>query len=441
MQLGQALGAVGEGERADSFELFARSIDPQWVEQALEATGTASVRRRKFPADYALWTVIGMGLLRDRSIQECVHHLQLILPRVDGQQRTRVTGGAVTQARERLGPEPLAALFAQTARRWETASANRYRWRGLAIYGVDGSAVRVPDTAANEEAFGRPRCGRDKAAYPQVRLVALMVLRSHLLAGLAIGPWRISELSLAKPLCERIPERSLVILDRLFLSYGLLHRLHEAGRQRHWLVRAKRKLKWRVVRKLGRNDDLVEVAPRWAARQAAPGLPATLVVRAIRYHRPGFRPQILLTSLLDPVTYPAEEIMQLYHERWEIESAYDEIKTHTLERQETLRCRSPRRVTQELWGLAIGYNLVRLEMERVAERAEVEPTRISFRHTLMLIRNFWVTAWLASPGVLPKRLLALQQELSLLILPPRRSRRYPRAVKIKMSQYPRKHPK
>ena len=117
---------------------------------------------------------------------------------------------------------------------------------------------------------------------------------------------------------------------------------------------------------------------------------------------------------------------------------YDEIKTHTLERQETLRSRSSPKVLQELWGLAIGYNLVRLEMQRVAERAKVKPIRISFRHTLMLIRTFWVTAWIASPGVLPKRLDALQEELTLLILPKRRDRQYPRAVKIKMSSYPRK---
>jgi hypothetical protein len=436
MQLGQTLLAVGEGERSESFQLFAQSIDPQWVTQALQTTGTASVRRRKFPAEYALWTVIGMGLLRDRSIQECVHHLHLVLPR--GKGRTQVSSGAVTQARKRLGPEPLAVLFEQTAEHWIQASADRHQWRGMALYGVDGSAVRVPDTADNQTTFGRPGTGRDPAAYPQVRLVALMALRTHLLAQLAIGAWRTSELELAEPIWCRIPDQSLTLLDRGFLSYGLLHRLHSTGEARHWLTRAKSNTKWRVIDKLGPNDELGEVELSPQSRQADPDLPTTLTLRAIRYQRPGFRPQTLLTSLLDPSLYPAKEIVQLYHERWEIELGYDEIKTHTLERQETLRSRSSRQVIQELWGLAIGYNLVRLEMQRVAERASVDPTRVSFRHTLMLIRNFWVTAWLASPGMLPKRLQALHEELALLILPPRRKRGYPRAVKIKMSSYPRK---
>jgi hypothetical protein len=137
--------------------------------------------------------------------------------------------------------------------------------------------------------------------------------------------------------------------------------------------------------------------------------------------------------------YPAVEIVELYHERWELEIGFDEVKTHTLEREETLRSRAPARIRQEIWGLAIGYNLVRLEMARVATRAAVAPQRISFRHTLMLIRNFWLTAWLAPPGVLPRRLEALQDELALLLLPPRRSQRhFPRAVKIKMSNYPLK---
>jgi len=158
----------------------------------------------------------------------------------------------------------------------------------------------------------------------------------------------------------------------------------------------------------------------------------------VRYQRPGFRPQTLLTSLLDPASYPAAEIAELYHERWELELGFDEIKTHTLEREEALRSRAPERVRQEVWGLAIAYNLLRLHMQHVAQRERVAPSRISFRHTLLLVRNFWqLTAWLTSPGNLPRRLEGLHQELALLILPPRRPRRYPRAVKIKMSSYPR----
>jgi hypothetical protein len=439
MDLGRALETVGMGERSASFEVFADSLDRQWIEAALAATGSATVRRRKLPAEQVVWIVIGMALFRDRSIQEVVHHLDLVLPgRAPTARRASATSSAVVQARDRLGAAPLQTLFEPTAARWAGASADAHRWRGLAVYGVDGSALRVPDTPENEAAFGRPGSGRGTAGYPQLRLVVLMVLRSHLLAGLELGPWSVGEATLAEPLWEKLPDRSLTILDRGFLSYALLHRLATSGSERHWLIRAKSNLKWRTVKRLGPNDELVEILVSRQTRRTHPELPDLLQVRAVRYQRPGFRPQTLLTSLLDPVTYPAAEIAQLYHERWELELGFDEIKTHTLEREESLRSRAPERVRQEVWGLAIAYNLLRLHMQHVAQRERVAPSRISFRHTLLLVRNFWqLTAWVTSPGNLPRRLEGLHQELALLILPPRRSRRYPRAVKIKMSSYPR----
>jgi hypothetical protein len=266
-----------------------------------------------------------------------------------------------------------------------------------------------------------------------------MVLRSHLLAGLAVGAYDEGEVTLAAALWPKLPDESLTIVDRGFLSYRLFHQLQASGPNRHWLTRAKKNLQWRVCQRLGPHDSLVDLPIPRTLRRAHPELPDTLTARAIRYHRRGFRPQTLLTSLLDPVAYPAAEIVELYHERWELEVAFDEVKTHTLERAETLRSRAPERIRQELWGLAIGYNLVRLEMQRVASRADLAPQRISYRHALMLIRNFWLTAWLAPPGALPRRLEALHDECALLILPPRRSqRRFPRAVKIKMSNYPLK---
>jgi hypothetical protein len=135
-------------------------------------------------------------------------------------------------------------------------------------------------------------------------------------------------------------------------------------------------------------------------------------------------------------------VAALYHERWELELGFDELKTHTLEREEALRSKRPARIVQEVFGLAIGYNLVRLAMTRVAARARVPPGRISYRHALQFIRLFWLTAWTASPGVLPRRLEALHDEPALLILPERRpQRRYPRAVKLKMSNYPRNRPR
>src|SRR6202789_4211919 len=445
MDLAEAVLSGSTAGSGGSSSLFAQTLDAAWVEQALEATGTATLRRRKLPAEYVVWLVIGMAMLRDRSIAEVVHHLDLVLPTPAGERR-HVTSAAVVQARDRLGPEPVAWLFGATAGVGTPASADEHRWRDLGVLGMDGTSLRIQDTPENQRHFGRPGTSRGEASagYPQLRLVALMVLRSHLLMDLAIGPYRTSELVLAESLWPRVPERSLLILDRGFATYENFHALADPKHQRFWLTRArqgKTAMKLRPLKELAPGDSLVEVCINPQTRRLHPDLPQTLTVRAIHYQHPGFRPEILLTSLLDPVAYPAAEIIALYHERWELELAFDEVKTHTLEREEAyLRSKSPERVTQELWGLAIAYNLVRKIIADVARKADTVPTRISYRHALQLVRAFWVTAWCASPGVVPKRLDSLNQELALLLLPPRRPRTFPRAVKVKMSNYARKRP-
>ncbi len=444
MGLGETVLAVGAGERPASFEQFSAAIDPAWIAEALAATGTASVRRRKLPAEHVVWLVIGMGLFHDRSIAQVVQHLDLVLPTRNGG-RGHVTNAAIVQARDQLGAAPLAALFAQTAAVWSTAAAETTRWRGLAVYGLDGTTLRVADTRENVAHFGRPgsRYG-EGAGYPQLRLVALSVLRQHLVAAAALGAYRTSELTLAATLWAAVPERALVLLDRGFCSYALFHALADAARQRHWLVRAtagRTALKAHRVQRLGPGDHLVDLTRSRAAGRAHPTLPATLRVRAVRVHHRGFRPYLVFTSLLDPVAYPAPELVALYHERWELELTFDEIKTHTLERAEALRSQAPTRVEQEVWGLLLAYNLLRLVMSRAAPRADVPPLRLSYRHALLALRGFWHTAWLSPPGVLPRRLEALLDELALFVLPERRPRRYPRAVKIKMSNYPRKRPR
>ena len=161
-------------------------------------------------------------------------------------------------------------------------------------------------------------------------------------------------------------------------------------------------------------------------------------IRVICYQLPGFKPQWLLTSMLDAERYPAAEITLLDHQRWELETGFDELHTHTLERLEALRSQTPDRIRQELFALAVVYNLVRLEMARVAGQLEVSPLRISYRTSLLLIRTLWLSAWVVAAGRLPQYLEQLASDIALLVLPARRPRSYPRAVKIKMTRYPRK---
>jgi hypothetical protein len=344
----------------ESIEDLRRNVDPEWVLRALEAGGVATLRKRRLPAEQVVWLAIGMALYRNRSIHEVVGKLDLALP---GPTPT-VVSSSVFEARTRVGAEPLKWLFCTTAEKWASESAGAHCWRGLSVWGVDGTTLRVADTQENADAFGYAKSARGESAYPLVRAVALMALRSHLLLDVAFGDSRVGEVTYAKKLWVKVPDHSLTIVDRGFFSASALLALARSGEERHWLTRAKKNFRWTVLRSLGPGDDLVEMKVSPQARKADPSLPERWVMRAIRYQRKGFRPQVLLTSLLDPLLFPAKDIARLYHERWEIELGYDEMKTEMLDREESLRSKAPTAVEQEIWGLFIAYNLVRLEMER-----------------------------------------------------------------------------
>lgn len=423
------------------FARFQASIDPTWVLEALSATGTSTLRRRRFPAEQVIWLVLGMALFRDLPIVDVVKELALVLP---GSGAGRIAASAVMQARARLGPSPLRWLFEKCGEAWAKRSADQFRWRGLAVYGVDGTTVRVPDSPENRATFGEQGAGgrRGVSGYPLVRIVTLMALRSHLLLAVRFGAYGISERKYARDLWPIVPNDSLVVVDRGFMYAKDLVPLQGNGTNRHWLTRARKNNKWRVVKRLGPGDALAEILVNRDARREDPTLPERWSIRAIRYRRRGFREQTLLTSLLDPTRYPRDEIVALYHERWELELGFDEVKTELLERQEAIRSKTAAGVEQEIWGVALAYNLVRLEMERAAEIAGVPPVRMSFVSCFRAIKFQLLLFAAISPGKMAKVLERFHHDLAAsCVLPPRRSERlYPRAVKIKMSNYPRKRP-
>jgi hypothetical protein len=380
--------------------------------------------------------VIGMGLYRNQCIEDVVGRLELVLDPARGP----LSRSTVPQARARLGEEPLEWLFEVTSQRWAAESANKYRWRGLALYGIDGTTLRVADTPENAAYFGKSNNNHSLSGYPLVRVVALMALRSHMLAAASFGPYSESELRYAERVAQRVPDNALVIVDRLFLYAGFLLDLEYGGTNRHWLTRAKTKTKYTVISELGPGDLLVElVVSGKTRRKDKEYYPKVMRARAITYQRPGCEEQVLLTSLLDPRKYPAAEIVELYHERWEIELGNGEIKTELLCREETIRSKTPALVRQEIWGILLAYNGVRLEMDRLARKFRFEPTKLSFVMCLHAIQAEWLVCSSASPGAIPKHLARLRSDLERFILPPRRRERsYPRAVKIAMNHFPRK---
>ena len=439
MKLATCLESLSE-RMPESYERFARDLPMEWVEMALSLTDTATVRRRRLPSEMVVWLVIGMGLYRDRPITDLVDKLDLALPIPSGKV---MASSSVSEARARVGDAALEWLFGRVAETWGHLGARAHAWRGLALYGVDGTTLRVPDSAENTEFFGRMGSeSRGFSSYPILRLVSLMALRSHLVVGAEFGPNLRSETVYAQALWPKVPDHSLTLVDRGFLSARVLLGLTRSGVDRHWLTRAKSTTTWTVVESFADGDDLVEMQVSSEARRADPTLPKTWRMRTIHYQQPGFQTQILLTSLVDSKAYPKREVVALYHERWELELAFDELKTEMLDREEAIRSRTVNGVFQEIWGLLIAYNLVRREMERVADEAKVAPTRVSFAAAMRLITDEWF--WLAgtrSPGAIPKHLKNLRDKLARLILPARRpTRSAPREVKLKLSNYSRKRP-
>ncbi len=416
------------------FGTLSRNIDPQWITQALAATGTASVRKRKLPAQQVIWLVIALAMYRHQSIAQVVADLDLALP---DEVNPDIAKSALTQARQRLGQEPLSLLFGMSAVAWEQRHQQGRSWRGLARYAVDGSTLKTPDTQGNREHFGAQEYASGAvASYPQLRLLTLTSLSTHLVRDAVFGEYGKNEMRYAKDLLASIPDHSLTVFDKGFLSADILLQVQSQGIGRHWLIPAKSNSKWQRM-----GDDpsdyqvRMKVSPQ--ARKANAQLPEYWQARAIETVSARGQRRILLTSLPSTKAWPAQEIAQQYEQRWHIETSYRELKQELLGCELTLRSGTPQTVMQEVWGALIAYNLIRLEMAEVAKEEGVAPTDLSFTVALNYMRYEWVSLASISPGVLPKHLLRLRQRLAEQLLPKqRRGRQCPRVVKKPPSRYP-----
>ena len=170
MHLDSSLKTVSAFTAPEQFESIRQHIDPAWVAEALAATGTATVRKRRLLAEQVVWLVIGMAMFRKWPIADLVGKLNLVLPGP----RATIVPSAVAEARARVGAKPLEQIFEMSAHKWGHESARKYAWRGMALYGVDGSTLRVADSPENRAHFGGTRGERGDSGYPLVRIAALM---------------------------------------------------------------------------------------------------------------------------------------------------------------------------------------------------------------------------------------------------------------------------
>ena len=177
MLLQEYLNDTHEFASPEQWGVVQSNIPQQWIEQALQMTGVATLRKRRLPMEQALWLVLGVALLRDRSIVNVAEVLELALP---GQHNEPISSSALSQARQRLGSEPLQWLFRHTAAHWAHQQAARHRWQGLALYALDGVVWRTPDTQDNRQHFGCQRNHADhQSPFPLVRMARLLDARAR----------------------------------------------------------------------------------------------------------------------------------------------------------------------------------------------------------------------------------------------------------------------
>jgi len=427
---------VGKAHKHPDFTALSQQIDPEWIAHALAVSGKASVRRRKLPAEQVVWLVIALAMYRHQSIPEVVAQLDLALP---DEVNPEIAKSALTQARQRLGEEPLAQLFGLSAASWDDQHRHGRTWRGLARYAIDGSTLRTSDSPENRQHFGAQAYASGVvASYPQLRLLTLTALATHLVREAIFGEYGKSEMRYARDLLQAIPDHSLTVFDKGFLSAELLLQVQQDGTERHWLIPAKSNSKWERL-DAHPTDYRVRMKVSPQAREHNPGLPSHWEARAIETVSRHGRRRILLTSLLDAKAWPAKEVAEQYRERWRIETSYRELKQEMLGDELTLRSGTPETVRQEVWGALLAYNLVRLEMAEVAREAGVVATDLSFTTALHYLRYEWSWLAISSPGTLPARLQRLRERLGELLLPKqRRGRECPRIVKKQPSRYPTK---
>lgn len=432
MFLSQALDRI-YSFTPESFSSLADVLSPELLAQCLENSGTVTLRRRRLPMEMVIWSVVGMALFRHMPMSQIVNQLDILLPG----NRPFVAPSAVVQARQRLGAEAVKQVFEQTQALWHSKTPHPH-WCGLRLLGVDGVVWRTPDTSENQAEFARTSNAQTESLYPQVRMVCQMELTSHLLTASAIDSVAANEMTLAAELIDQTPDHSLTLFDKGFYSLGLLHQWHTTGSERHWLLPLKKGTQYRVLEQRGRNDARIELTSSPQALNKWPSLPVTLEARLVTKTIKGKSVQIL-TSMLDKTRFPECDIVDLYGHRWEIELGYREMKQYMLQNRLTLRSKTPELVRQELWAVLLAYNLLRFQMAQMAYSLKgIEPNELSFSQTTAFIIKELTVMPAVAPGRIPEVLRDMLSMASSFVLPHRRNRTYPRAVKRRPQRYPTK---
>lgn len=371
-----------------SLGVIAKAFPKQRVQEVLRRTGTESQRERELPAHVVVYYVIALALYMQVSYREVLRCLLEGLTWLMGPEAApKVTGrSGISQARSRLGAEPLRLLHDELITPIAGDRTKGAHYRHWHLVSLDGSTLDVADTQANEAAFGRPGAGRGKSAYPQLRFVALAECGTHVLYGTQMGRFADGEISLAKAVVPKLAPGQLCLGDRNFFGFGLFAQAHATGADLLWRVKKNTRLP--CVERLADGSYLSRIYPTERDRRRDTN---AMAVRVIEYTLDGvpaaedvYR---LVTTVLDAQQAPAKELAGLYTQRWEIETALDELKTHLRGSKIVLRSKTPELVRQEFYGMLLAHFAIRGLMHEAALAADADPDELSFVHTVRVVRR------------------------------------------------------
>jgi hypothetical protein len=382
---------LGTGARLSDYlsaSLLARVYPPALVRQTLNEHGVNSQRIRSFPAFVVIYYCMALSLYPEAAYEAVFAVVTQALTWMQGGKAVqRVSKSSISAARRKMGYAPLQALHESACVPLADAHAQPHAfYAGYRLVAMDGSTFEIPDTAANAAAFGYPGSRTGHAAYPQAQCATLIECGTHAILGGAIGPYRTGERELGEPLLDILTPDMLCLADRGFRGYLHWKKACKTGAQLLW--RFANNQQFPVVKSLPDGSYLSAMYPKVKSkRDRANGI----VVRVIEYTLTGaagaperFR---LLTTLLDHEKAPAIELAQLYHERWEVEAVFDELKTHLTQRRRTLRSKTPEGVRQEFYGWMLAHYAVCWLMHQSASEHRLHQRRLSFTGHVHLLRR------------------------------------------------------
>lgn len=371
-----------------SLGVIARTFPLAKVHSILAETGKTSVRERDLPAQVVVYYVIALALYMQASYREVLRCLlEGVQWLLDPSSPIKVAGkSGISQARTRLGWEPVKRLHDEVVGPIAVGATRGAWYRDWRLVSLDGSTLDIADEAANEEAFGRPGASRGNSAFPQIRFMSLVESGTHVLFGSAMAGYGTGETTLAGQVLPHLRTGMLCLADRQFFGFALWREATASGADLLWRIKANLRLARET--RLPDGSYLSHIYPSerdW--RHKTHGVPVRVIdyrLEGVADAEPIYR---LLTTLLDPEAAPANELAALYHERWEIETALDELKTHLRGAKIVLRSKTPDLVRQEFYGLMMAHFAIRELMHQAALKANEDPDRLSFLHAVRVIRR------------------------------------------------------